>query len=183
MTIHVYVWDARPGAWGHASMWLAFGPRVRQRYVSWWPQDPGRVPLAACGPACPRPPSYDWRMEGGPPSRAFRVPNVRGRIDVAAMASAWDTWTRQDCYSPLDRNCCTTVARLLREAGGAAALCGYSPVLWWEPDALTRYLRALHAVEPLQELYAMRIVQPSDLVPRAPASVYFSHMESRAVSG
>lgn len=180
--IHVYVWDERPGAWGHASMWLETLVAARQRYVSWWPQDPARVPLFTCGPACPRPPSYDWRMEEGPPSREFRVANLRGRIDEGAMQAAWDTWTRQDCYSPGDRNCCTTIAHLLREAGGAIAITSYTPVFWWEPDALTRYMRALRAFEPVQELYAQRIVRPADTVPRAPASHYFRHMEGRPVA-
>lgn len=91
--IHVYVWDARPGAWGHASMWIATLTPERQRYVSWWPQDPGNVPIYTCGPACPRPPSYDWRVEGGPPSREFRVPNLARRLDEGAMQAAWDLWT------------------------------------------------------------------------------------------
>lgn len=40
-------------------------------------------------------------------------------------------------------------------------------------------MRVLRAREPVLELYGMRVVQPPDTVPRAPASHVFRHMEGR----
>ncbi len=164
-------------------MWINPGPLARQRYVSWWPQDPLAVPVLTCGPAVPRPPSYDWRAEGGWPSRVFLIANARRRIDEAAMASAWDQWTRVDCYAPPDRNCCTTIAQLLFGAGGARLGHWYIEPLWWDPAGITRFVRLLAMVEPLREVSGLGITPPPETVPRAPASQYFAHMETRVVTG
>jgi len=146
MTIHIYVWYPREDAWGHCAMWIEQPTRAASRYVSWWPRDPTDIAPFECNPASARHFYYDWTMEGRLPNREFVIVNAptgSPRIDEPAMVRAWDRWMSFDCYSTFDRNCCTTVARLLRDAGGAAGIDPWEPVTWWGPNDIVEYIHRL----------------------------------------
>jgi hypothetical protein len=155
-------------------MWIERPRREDSRYVSWWPLDPSNIEnLVLCNPAWPNTFSYDVHLEGRNPNRDFMT-NVGSRaiLDEAAMVRAWDRWTSVDCYSPADRNCCTTIAHLLRDAGGAVRHQSWEPLTWWGPNDIVEYMGYLNRSVPVLEPLAMRF-PPAD-VPRAPRSPHFS---------
>jgi hypothetical protein len=181
--LHIYLWfPGGEAAWGHASMWIEYGPIERQRYVSWWPLNAERIEnLMFCNPAWPNSPSRDVRLEGRLPDFELRLPNTRGQLDERQMVLDWDFWTRRDCYIPDARNCCTTVATLLRESGGARRIADWSPRLYWDPEALHHYLLVLwRAGVPMQRYDTVRM--PPDHIPRAPHSIHFRAYETHAVT-
>lgn len=128
--------------------------------------------LVLCNPAWPNTFSYDVHLEGSNPNREF-VTNIGGTVhlDEAAMVAAWDRWTSIDCYSPAERNCCTTVASLLRESGGGIRHQSWAPMTWWGPADIIEYMRLLNRSFAVVEPLAMTF-PPAD-IPRAPRSPHF----------
>lgn len=183
--IHVYIW--MPGgqaAWGHCSMWIQHRDPARERYVSWWPLDYANIEsVTSCNAAWPQSPSEDVRLEGRQPTFQARFANTDARLDEDRMVLDWDFWTRRDCYSPAFRNCCTTVAQLLRESGGAARIVDAGPLLYWDTEEMLRYVvRLFMAGVPMRLLGSGEITLPPDSTPRAPNSWRFREYEHGATA-
>lgn len=144
--LHIYVWDARSGAWGHCSMYVHRAEPERSRYISWWPGNPSDVNLIEANVGVARNWGYDCRAEGKTPDHEF-VMNPRGRseeLNEERIVQVWDEVKQNPVYHPDSWNCCTVVVRLLR-AGGAdrwqrPGLSDNDPIFVWTPAEVVDYV-------------------------------------------
>lgn len=160
--ILVYVW--RPlgalggvsgASVGHGSMLVLPDPGrpARGRYISWWPLAVSRADAItnADVPAYANTWDEDRRDMHRPVDRCFRL-NATGRdFDETAIVAEWDrsvdptiVTRERPAYRALDRNCCSTVMRLLFGAGGGARYRGYGPIpaTWWAPNDVEAWMEA-----------------------------------------
>ena len=142
--IYVYVWTPTDNAWGHCSMYIERNDATESRYVSWWPLNFTDVNLVESNVADEKTYSEDVRLEGCPPTRCFQINLGRENIAEMPMVRAWDRWKTRRVYYTFNRNCCTTVAYLLREPGGAKAYRSWEPVTWWGPNDIIDYMSWLN---------------------------------------
>ena len=134
--ITLYIWNTVKGhSWGHAS--LELDGRV---YISWWPGDlDGRLPTFAENNTFQR----DKHLEGYPNHRIA----ISG-LDEREIKRWWMNWRGHSLfYSPLGKNCCTTVAEALQAGGGDeyAKAGGWMPSLTsvWTPNTVLMYAQAI----------------------------------------
>ncbi len=142
--IYVYVWTPRDGAWGHSTMYIERRDPAQSRYVSWWPLNYADIDPLGANAADEKTFSEDVALEGQRPNRCFQI-NLGGEfISEMAMVRAWDDWKTQRTYYTLSRNCCSTVAYLLREPGGGTNYSAWEPVTWWDPNDIVDYMTLLN---------------------------------------
>lgn len=151
--IYVYVWVPREGAWGHCSMYIERRDPAESRYVSWWPLNYSDVNLFEANVADEKTYAEDVALEGRAANRCFMINLGHVYLSETAMVRAWDRWRLTREYYTLDRNCCSTVAYLLREPGGGSAYSDWEPVTWWGPNDIIDYMTWLNrnfpVIEPL----------------------------------
>lgn len=147
--LHIYVWNAREGFWGHCSMYIERGDAAQSRYVSWWPLDQSNIEPFEDNTAAARLPSYDLRMETEPPHYEFLINAGEEYIHEMPMVRAWDEWKRTQSFRTFTRNCCTTVATLLKGVGGADRYIDFEPVTWWGPNDMVDYMNLLNRQFPV----------------------------------
>lgn len=145
----VLIWQGDAENIGHAALRLgSVAPftEVSDEYVSWWPD--GEAGPQSLLPGVRHPGTGglfqdDWFSEGG------RSPEVEIEIDCLDLDLMKAEWKKirdkpDAHYRLLRKNCCTTVARVLR-AGGGAELVSWAKAhnALWTKDALTRFARGI----------------------------------------
>ena len=138
--IYVYVWTPREGAWGHGTMYIERRDPAQSRYVSWWPLNFQEVNPFGANRADEKTYSEDVAIEGQAPNRCFQINLGREYIAEMAMVRAWDEWRTRRIFYTFTRNCCSTVAHLLREPGGGADYSDWEPITWWGPNDIIDYM-------------------------------------------
>lgn len=155
LTIVIY-WGPRKGpdalSNGHSALIIdsaAFDVFSSDFYVSWLGQAAGKNPFVRQADQA----TYyqDTTQWGGFPvgnNGNNRVPTrwvaLQG-LNIDAMKQEWDTIrTKQNAHWKLmDKNCATTVARVLKSGGSdASATSAQSQMVWWPTD-LIRYARSM----------------------------------------
>ena len=130
---------------GHSALIIdstQFDILSNEYYVSWLGQAQGRNPLKRRALAATF--ADDMRSWGThPPGAPYKVPTrwvAVQNLNIPAMKQAWDQMrTKQGAHWKLmDKNCATSVARVLK-AGGAdnVATKAKNQLVWWPTDLIT----------------------------------------------
>jgi RHS repeat-associated protein len=114
LTVHIWRFQARPGAWGHAAITLEDGT-----YISWWPSDDRHhiVGNIYWAPALLEPYEKTVEMEGQFPDDQIKLTC----LNEAKIKAWWDRFKTSHVWATLTMNC-STVARRALMVGGAPGL-------------------------------------------------------------
>jgi hypothetical protein len=142
--IYVFVWTPMEGMWGHCSMYIERNDASESRYVSWWPANYHEINPILPNDAEPKHYSDDVRIETRSPTRCFQINIGHEHISEMPMVRAWDRWKTINAFMTFSRNCCSTVAHLLRDPGGAEDHSSWEPLTWWGPNDIIDYMHVLN---------------------------------------